>query len=93
MARLKSLQQDCTYDQTGGVKEFLKKNKDQFFSLDLESATDRFPAELQEKLLAAMLNNNDLAALYFRILKDYPFDSKLGKVSYAVGQPMGAYSS
>jgi hypothetical protein len=93
MSKLKGMSQDCTYNQTGGVKAFLEKNKENFYSLDLEGATDRMPAALQLRLLSMMLSNEEDSTRYFRILNDYPFDTKLGKVKYKVGQPMGAYSS
>jgi hypothetical protein len=93
MSKLKGMSQDCTYNQTGGVKAFLEKNKENFYSLDLEGATDRMPAALQLRLLSMMLSNEEDSTRYLRILNDYPFDTKLGKVKYKVGQPMGAYSS
>jgi len=93
MILLRGIKQDCTYNQSGNVKTFLAKNKNDFYSLDLTGATDRLPAELQQRLLSEILSNKEDSSRYFRILNGYQFDTKLGKVKYEVGQPMGAYSS
>jgi len=93
MNLLKNLEQDCTYNQTGNVKSFLGNNKNNFYSLDLKNATDRFPSTLQLRLLSVILGDKEKSSNYFKILKGYEFDSKVGKLNYSVGQPMGAYSS
>jgi hypothetical protein len=53
MYQLKSIQQDCTYDQVKGAKkvmEWLKEGKT-VWSFDLSSATDRFPLALTRSIL------------------------------------------
>jgi hypothetical protein len=49
--RLKSIRQDCTFDQSN-FKNSLEGSK-VYYSVDLSNATDRFPIELIEKLLKA----------------------------------------
>jgi hypothetical protein len=93
MALLKTIKQDCTFNQSGNVKEFVKNNNKDFYSLDLESATDRLSSKLQERLLSKILRSEEAAHDYFKILNGQPFLAGDKYISYAVGQPMGAYSS
>jgi hypothetical protein len=68
-------------------------NQEQFWSLDLSSATDRFPIKLQKRLLARIFNMK-MAESWNSILSNRIFitpDETV--VSYATGQPMGTYSS
>jgi hypothetical protein len=75
---------------------------DKFHSLDLSSATDRFPISLQQKLIQYLFipeRKNKLIGSYWFAKawkdlisqRDFLFDGKL--LRYAVGQPMGSYSS
>jgi hypothetical protein len=48
---LKSLPQDLTYRQQGGPSRLKIEEGNSFHSFDLKSATDRFPLELQVRLL------------------------------------------
>jgi len=73
------------WGKTGGNK---------FWSLDLSSATDRFPISLQEKLVSIMYNNRDFASSWRKLLTDRSYVTPEGEqLRYEVGQPMGAYSS
>jgi hypothetical protein len=75
--------------------------KDPFYSLDLSSATDRFPAHLQHKLMVYLIDNvinNPLksykwAESWVKLLTDKLFSYKGNDYRYSVGQPMGTYSS
>jgi hypothetical protein len=68
-------------------------NEHQFWSLDLSSATDRFPRILQARMLAYMINHK-YAFSWNRILETISFQTKDGNsINYRVGQPMGTYSS
>jgi len=93
LKKLKKFPSDRTFTQD----PFHKWNKsmgNRFWSLDLSSATDRFPIDLQEKLLGVMMNDTEIAKTWRLILTDR--DYKLptgGSIRYSVGQPMGAYSS
>jgi len=64
-----------------------------FWSLDLSSATDRFPITLQQKLLSKIFDN-DFAENWKELLIGREYESPEGNLlKYSVGQPMGAYSS
>jgi len=91
MKKLQNLPQDRTYTQD----PYNKWNDDlnQYWSLDLSSATDRFPIKLQRRLLEHVFSKN-LSEGWFGILSDRKFKTPEGHlVSYETGQPMGAYSS
>jgi hypothetical protein len=87
---------DRTFSQDPRHEWRPKGNK--FWSLDLSSATDRFPVSIQEDLLSCIYNK-DLARTWKSILldRDYLYDEEGdlggGLYRYSVGQPMGAYSS
>lgn len=51
---LKKIPQDCTLDQSK-FKSLLEGYKGKFYSVDLSSATDRFPIELIKQLLEVRL--------------------------------------
>lgn len=70
-----------------------------YYSFDLSAATDRFPMALQELLVKHMFGE-DLATRWRMILTSFEFvvpwestEKEAKFVSYAAGQPMGAYSS
>lgn len=87
---LKKIRQDCTLDQSK-FKETLK-GAEIYYSVDLSAATDRFPIALISNLLKAQLPHNYVEA-WSRVMVGHPFDYRDRKVSYNVGNPMGAYSS
>nr|WLK77421.1 RNA-dependent RNA polymerase [Suillus luteus mitovirus 4] len=74
-----------------------KDDGNYFYSLDLSSATDRFPIKLQSKFLMYIYKENyTLANSWENLLINRNF--QVGQDStkylrYSVGQPMGAYSS
>jgi hypothetical protein len=88
---LSKLSQDRTFSQDPFNNWITKGN--QFWSLDLSSATDRFPISLQEKLISVMYNNREFALNWKKLLIDRSFEYKGTYLKYSVGQPMGAYSS
>lgn len=94
MLFLKELKGDCTFNQ-GSFSSKLPSHGP-FHSLDLSNATDRFPVVLQEAILAVLITP-EYAAAWRRLTtdRDYhvPRGCGQGTVRYAVGQPMGAYSS
>lgn len=87
---LRKIPQDHTFNQ-GAFKNSLA-NARVFYSIDLSSATDRFPIELISRVLGGLLPSWYVAA-WKDIMVGYPFDTPGGGVRYAVGNPMGAYSS
>jgi hypothetical protein len=91
MSLLTHLPCDRTFTQDPHHKWL--QNKEQFWSLDLSSATDRFPVELQKRLLARIYDIK-LAQSWQSILSKRSFSTpEGGSVKYSTGQPMGTYSS
>jgi hypothetical protein len=93
LKKLKNFTQDRTFTQDP-INNWGKAMGNRFWSLDLSSATDRFPISLQEKLLGVMINDTTKASLWKQILIDRDYKLPNGSLTrYSVGQPMGAYSS
>lgn len=94
--RLLVLLQKFNNDRTFTQNPFhnWSSSEDQYYSLDLTSATDRFPVKLQYKLLREIFDSNVLALNWMSLLtnRDYYYDNN-NSIRYSVGQPMGAYSS
>nr|UJQ92536.1 MAG: putative RNA-dependent RNA polymerase [Mitoviridae sp.] len=106
---LKGIPQDGTFDQHKPVKALIKRSKSGYLaSFDLSAATDRLPVRVQQSVLAVMFNpafaeawKNLLVDREYSILppvRDRPDDpihlyDESDHYRYAVGQPMGAYSS
>lgn len=101
---LEEIPQDGTFDQLRPVERLLKRvNSHQIiYSYDLSSATDRIPIKIQEILLACIFGQR-FARAWAAILVGRPYvipkriarEQNVGTtfLRYAVGQPMGAYSS
>lgn len=87
--QLERIPEDGTKDQLAPVKLILKKKTSWVASVDLSAATDRLPVELQARILLALGVPGDL---WMDILKR-PYNYMETDYVYAVGQPMGAYSS
>lgn len=92
---LESLEGDCTFRQNKPQMFLTKEEGNSYHSLDLTAATDRFPIEVQETVIANLVGSSQYAAAWKRILTKHeffvPWDSTY--VKYNAGQPMGAYSS
>lgn len=92
-AILKRIPQDCTFDQGSFVDKLSFDGEEEFHSLDLSSATDRFPIEVICRVLEARFTS-EYVADWRTIMVGYPFWTREhGEIRYAVGNPMGAYSS
>jgi hypothetical protein len=96
---LKDIPSDGTFDQLAPAKELLtvgRLSKETWWSLDLSAATDRFPLVFQQSVIGHLVNPL-YAAAWANLLVDRSYLLPKGytprKVRYAVGQPMGAYSS
>ena len=101
---IRSIPQDGTFDQLRPVKSLLRKvsNDCTIYSYDLSAATDRLPVAIQELLLAQVFGDS-FAKCWRELLVGRPYwvSKKLAKerglatraLRYAVGQPMGGYSS
>jgi hypothetical protein len=93
LSLLKRFPCDRTYTQDP-FHNWGKTLGNKFWSLDLSSATDRFPIDLQEKLISFIYDNKELASSWKSLLIDRDYITPEGKpIRYSVGQPMGAYSS
>jgi hypothetical protein len=89
---LQSLVTDATFDQTGTlnkVREICRGRP--AFSFDLSSATDRLPVALQVQILKAL--GLSWAVTWAQLLTERVWWLGSKPIMYAVGQPMGAYSS
>jgi hypothetical protein len=100
---LRSIPQDGTFHQERPVRELLKRAPKGavFHSFDLSAATDRCPVALQE-LVVAVMYGVTFAATWRELLVGRSYHVPRARkepgrlprtVKYAVGQPMGAYSS
>lgn len=103
---LKLIPQDGTFNQASPMKGLIKylkeNNQNHCWSYDLSAATDRLPVKIQE-LVLGLLFQPRFASQWRALLCDRSFElpslmvKTWGKakafVKYAVGQPMGAYSS
>ena len=91
---LRKIPQDMTFNQ-GGFKDQTKEWS-RFHSLDLTAATDRFPISIISEVLGGHFPRHYVES-WSRVMSGRPFEwtTKQGteEVSYAVGNPMGAYSS
>lgn len=89
---LRRIPQDCTFDQ-GSFVQKIPSNKEPFYSIDLTAATDRFPIDLIEIVLAGRLPK-PFVTMWRRIMVGFPFQlPDKSMISYSAGNPMGAYSS
>jgi uncharacterized membrane protein len=101
---LREIPQDGTYDQLAPVTELLKRVSEDtvIFSYDLSAATDRIPVEIQARLLSVVFGEGFSTAwrnllvgrpyaVPLRVARENGLPSRF--LRYAVGQPMGAYSS
>lgn len=93
MLILKNCFKECDRTFTQDPYHDWEENGHSFWSLDLSSATDRFPIDLQRRLLVRIFNEN-LAHSWRYILSNRKFSTPDGDLlSYLTGQPMGTYSS
>jgi len=92
MSTLSTWVQDGTFDQYKPVKVLLSRKPLGLWSYDLSAATDRLPLQFQKIVLQPILGIKG-AEVWGDILvkRDYYFGTQ--NFRYAVGQPMGAYSS
>jgi len=95
MRLLKGLKGDCTFNQ-GSFRSSLPR-RGPYYSMDLSSATDRMPVSLQVSVLEALVGNKEYVEAWRRLVIDRDYWACWLRphvaLRYAVGQPMGAYSS
>lgn len=94
---LKKIWNDATFDQGEGVRKIaaaIKSGCTKVYSFDLSAATDRLPVLIQSALLNGLKENLGTWWAALLVERDYEKPGKTREtVRYAVGQPMGAYSS
>jgi len=89
---LREIPQDGTYDQTRQSDRVKTQSSiGPVWSYDLTQATDRFPIEMQVSVLKFI--HPEIGSLWESILGSMSFKYKDQVLKYAVGQPMGLYSS
>lgn len=86
---LSQVANDGTYDQLRPITDLLLQKPNHVVSVDLTAATDRLPVELQGRILNCL----GIPGTEWRniLVRDYFYQDTAYR--YAVGQPMGAYSS
>lgn len=85
---------DATFGQEDGFSKVIKKAmiRKECFSLDLTSATDRFPLTYQHAVVKAMFGK-EIGDLWKSVIADRDFKIKDKTLRWAYGQPLGALSS
>lgn len=93
---LRELPWDCTFHQEKAyeqVKKHLRKGRTAF-AVDLSSATDYFPLDLQLSILRGLFPKGEHQVELFEELSRSIWDARdWGQVSWTQGQPMGLYPS
>lgn len=89
---LERVPQDVTFDQGSFLDKIGGWEHGVWYSVDLSKATDRFPLKLISLVLGGRFSP-DYVQAWENTMVGYPFSAVSGPVSYAVGNPMGAYSS
>jgi len=87
---LRSIPMDRTFSQD--PFHDWKDDDNKYWSLDLSSATDRFPLNVQQKVLSALYGKH-IGDAWASLLIDRDYWKDGTPYRYSVGQPMGAYSS
>nr|UIW13830.1 MAG: RNA-dependent RNA polymerase [Rhizoctonia solani mitovirus 58] len=94
---LETVPTDGTFNQKQSFDQFLGKYSQEHLmsGFDLSAATDRLPIELQKDILiaAGLPGNLWQDILNFPYCAPFENSEDTKEVRYAVGQPMGAYSS
>lgn len=92
---LKRIPEDATFGQDSAalaIKEWTK-GLIPLYSLDLTSATDRFPVKALGAMIGALTSNHEYGNSWKNLIADRTFTFRSKKAKWAVGQPLGAYSS
>lgn len=86
---------DCTFDQTRAhpfIQSHLAQGKC-VHSVDLSSATDYFPLDLQMVALRAIFGDQERSLDLFEEVSRSQWKSPVGEVQWHRGQPLGLYPS
>jgi len=92
---LRMIPMDGTFDQEGALDRLIGVTPpgQMFHSFDLSAATDRLPVAVQVQVLNALFPGSNLGTMWGSLLGSLTWRYKSKVYKYAVGQPMGAYSS
>jgi hypothetical protein len=92
---LRKLPQDCTFDQDKGISSMKSwtLSDQEIHSIDLSSASDRFPITLQCKVMEKLTEDSEFVSHWRNLLVNREFKYKTKFYKWAVGQPLGALSS
>lgn len=93
---LKTIASDATFGQdtaASAIKEWTKLSSEPLYSLDLTSATDRFPVKAISAMIGKLTNSSEFGNAWKNLIADRDFIFLGKKVKWSVGQPLGAYSS
>jgi hypothetical protein len=91
MQGLRNLRSDCTYLQ-GEIPRLVKGLGRSLFSSDMTAFTDRFPIQI-EKRIVELAYGAEVGRLWEHIIQKRSFYSPHGLVKYSTGNPMGFLSS
>jgi hypothetical protein len=90
---LKGMVTDGTYNQEDQTKRLVRLSLGhETFCYDLSKATDRFPVEIQQLVMAGVFSK-DISDAWREVLTSRKFRYKQHEVSWARGQPLGMLSS
>ena len=81
---------DCTFDQSKAmlpIQECLRKSK-MVYSIDLSSATDYFPLDIQVCVLRSIFGDSPDVRLFHDVSR-LTWKSELGDITWKRGQPLG----
>lgn len=96
---LRNIPSDRTFTQSPYFDhEGYENNSDRYHSIDLSSATDRFPIDLQTQILDIIYDDKNIGYHWAKVMTGEVFRTpsnyyKGWFIRYVVGQPMGARSS
>lgn len=95
LGHIRTLPWDCTHDQTKPVKivQSHLSNGRMVHSVDLSSATDYFPLEVQIIAMSAMFGNHPSIDLFTEISRSLWLNHTIGSIRWTQGQPLGLYPS
>jgi len=92
---VRKLPWDCTFNQDRAlphIQDALARGQT-VHSVDLTSATDYFPLEVQSLVLSSIFGSESRDVKLFEYLSRCSWRSKIGPVSWKRGQPLGLYPS
>ncbi|AMQ67414.1 RNA-dependent RNA polymerase [Cronartium ribicola mitovirus 1] len=89
---LRRIPEDATFDQGKAPRVLRKPEGHSYWSMDLTAATDRFPLWYQKKVIGELFSA-EVAESWSYIITTKFSSREFGEVKYAVGQPIGFYSS